>query len=97
MKLFEIEIQGNAYVLAENEIEAQRIFERECSGYELRDLLEICAYDPGSTVIGDWVSSYPYGKNPDGKTVGELIDEKNMADKKARAEAEYLKRQRQLF
>jgi len=86
--LFEIEIEGHAYVEAESEDDAITVFKRECSYSELHDLCDISAIPEPSALWGDWKNTEPYGSH-DGKTVGELFDEKRMKDKAEKERKEY--------
>ena len=87
--LFEIEIEGHAYVEAENEDDAINVFKRECKYGELRDLCDVSAYPNPSALWGDWKNTEPYGSS-DGKTVGDIFEEERNADKANKERTEYL-------
>lgn len=86
--LFEIEIEGHAYVEAESEDDAITVFKRECGYNDLRDLCDILVYPEPNSVWSEWKNAQPYG-SPDGKTVGELLDEKRAIDKAEKERKEY--------
>jgi hypothetical protein len=87
--LFEIEIEGHAYVEAESEDDAITVFKRECGYGELRDLCDISVYANPTSIWGDWKNTEPYGSS-DGKSVGQIFDEKLAADKAEYDRKEYL-------
>lgn len=76
--LYEIEIEGHAYVEAETEDDALEVFKKECGFGELRDLCDFSAYENPTALWGDWKHMEPYGSR-DGKTVGQIFDEINTA------------------
>ena len=83
-KLFEVEIQAHAYIMAENSTQAESEVRCKISRHDM----DFNAYEArGNHCYHDWQNERPYNSDDD-KTVGEIIEEL----KKKQEKKEYIKK-----
>ena len=85
-KLFEVEIESQMYVMAENRSQAEKVAREEVEINDNVYELDYFAVEAGTHLLAGFEDTIPYNSDDD-KTVGELIEEARAEEQKK----EYIK------